>query len=455
MFTREIWNYVNNLEGLRDFVDIVESHLVPKSEKEIRKRFEALAPIILAALKFAPKEFEKMKHKLSEDEIRRSFPGTIHLDIIERKKDEKHVAIRVEGKGSELFEQAMEDTIKDAERTKILYRSMLITLISSVEWFLSQILQGYINTYPDILETEEKTFSFNDLKDINNIKDARRILIDKKVENIMRGSFSDWISFFENTPKLSMSYLEENEPNLVECCERRNIIVHNGGVVNRIYLSRVSDKLTEGVKSGDEVDLTRDYLYKHIDLFEKCCILIACELWKNIEATDNKRAKVLRRVANQHLEKKRWSVAEGLYYFLMNDKKMQERDILVGKMSYWLCLKMQSRWDEIKSEVENADLTAKDRSFKLARFSLCEDREGFFKLFSVELKFKKANIDFYKSHPIFEFMRKDRRFNRLIKEFEAGIPQVISEENKTQKKRPVSRKSKTPTRKTATKSNKK
>ena len=95
---------------------------------------------------------------------------------------------------------------------------------------------------------------------------------------------------------------------LIEVFQRRNILVHNKGIVNSIYLSKVSGKYKNEVKKGYPVFLDRQYLESAINDLELNFSLIAFELWKNKKKDDQSRFKLLTNLISSNLDFKRWEI---------------------------------------------------------------------------------------------------------------------------------------------------
>src|ERR1035441_7706546 len=171
----------------------------------------------------------------------------------------------------------------------------------------------------------------------------------------MRASFEDWVSFFRTKTHIPMPYLERDQDGVSEIFKRRNLVVHNGGIVNRHYLSTVSETVSKGVKEGDRLPVDEKYLTTAIDLIEPNLVLIACELWQKWERASKERPTTLLAIAYESLRAERWVVAERLSKFMMDDKNTEESLRLVGQINYWQSLKWQGRYEEIRTAVENAD----------------------------------------------------------------------------------------------------
>lgn len=350
---------------------------------------------------------------ITEEKIKNKFGDQI--EIKETTKDGKRsYSINVKGELNKKFSEALKQFRIARGRENLLYQNSLISLISAVESFLSQIIHFYYETVPAVLSDKDKVLSFDDLKNFGTVEDARIYLIEKKVNDVLRGSFSDWVKFFRSQLNLSMSYIDPYMEMLVETCERRNLLVHNAGIVNSIYTSKVHSDLRKGLKKGSKIELSRDYLDKRINYFEEYSLLIAAELWKKLKPSEKERSEALVGITYEHLLAARWDIAEGLSYFQKNDKEMPEVSLLIANLNYWLCIKRQGRWDEIKSIVENEDFSAKGLRFQLALLSLLEHKDEFFKILPGAIRCKEIHEIELIEFPIFEEVRSDIRIEKYI-----------------------------------------
>jgi hypothetical protein len=411
-FTRALHTLIESMEGLREFTTTVESYLKGRQSKLIERNAAHLTPLFLVARKLIPDQLPASD--ISDDEIAKKFKGHVSLNLKEDPKGNKSVELNVSGEGKKDFERAMKELRKSNESMHLLYSNTLISMLSSVELFLSKLIHLYYRQFPDAVTSKDKVFSFEDLKAFDTVEDARAYLIESRVENVLRGSFEDWISFFKNHPKLSMGYLDSAAALLTEACQRRNLIVHNGGIVNSIYLSKIPPAIAKEHKKGDQLTVSPEYLKERLNLFELNGLLIAFEMWKKLAPDDESRGKSLVDIAFTHLCAKRWAISEGLAYFLMNDKEMPEQYIILGRLNYWLSLKRQNRWAEVKDAAEAEDMSAKSQRYQLGWLALCEKNEHFFKTLPKVLKSKEILEEELRAFPIFEEMRKDARCTKFL-----------------------------------------
>jgi hypothetical protein len=412
-FTSSLERFAESIEGLREFVQLVEAFLNERKSKVIQAHRLELAPMLLAFKYLAPEKYPAGGP--TEEQLRNSIDGKVTFETAQESPDGKSINMKITGKAKKVYDETIDELFKTERPIHLLYRSTLMNLVSAVELFLSELIHLYYVKFPDALGAKDKVFSLEDLKTFDSVEDARLYIIESRIEGIMHGSFSDWVDFFRNQPKLSLGYLKDTMPKLVETCQRRNLIVHNGGIVNSIYLSKVDKTLSHGLKNGDSLNISSDYLTEKLELFELSGCLVAFELWKKFDAADKTRAKLLLERIFYHVLAKRWDISEGLSLFLINDKGMSEEEIFVGKLNYWLSLKRKGKWKEIQSEVEAEDMSAARIRYRLGWFSLCERKDDFFRELPSALRAGELHISELEEFPIFDELRSDSRFARASK----------------------------------------
>src|ERR1700682_3616839 len=248
--------------------------------------------------------------------------------------------------------------MRTEKQKHLLYRMSLITLISTVELFISDLLHFHFDRNPGAVGTDFQ-ISMEDLEAQGSIsfEEARQRLIGSKIERELRGGPEKWIDLLR--PHVSIEDVTLTMDMLIEVYQRRNLMVHNFGRVDSTYLKKVKQHLRENYGRGDVLDVPPEYLGKAIHLYEPDFILIAAQWWKKLAAKDEERPTTLERLAETHMQNERWEVAERLSKFMVQDKGVSERSRTEGLLNFWLSVKSRGRFEEIRKEVEKADFSAK------------------------------------------------------------------------------------------------
>lgn len=441
MLSDHIKSFNSNILSLREFVDLIEPFLREKSKEHQDK----IAPLLLKGLtskilddveNLEEDKREKLVKAKEEydDKIYEIFKEKIEVELDGEATNLKDggvisAGLKITHRGGIDIKTYFDNARKSEEHIHELYKNSLLSLLSSVEWFFSQILHSFYAENSESSGISKKTLTFSEIRELGSIEDAEKYLIDVKIEEILRSSFEDWTNLLKGELKLNMGYLDSVKENLIEVYQRRNLYVHNGGEINSIYLSKVDQSLIGDLKRGDRITLNKEYLDDAIRKLHLTFILIASELWKKLAPDDKDRGEILIDISFENLIESRWDIAEGISYFIMKDAKMETVDKAVAQVNYWLCKKRLGNFDEVKKEVDTADFSDRKNIFQLALFALREEVDEFFQLLPDTLDSRQLNTERLESFPIFQEMRETDKYKEFKKK-----SKYFKESNKKVKK---------------------
>jgi len=424
MFNKHITDFNENIIGLRDFVDLIEPYLTEKFEEHNKNISPLIALGILNDI-YSKKDdwqegemekYDKFKEDLNitiKDIYKKEVQVEIEKNVDSNGVETEPISFKFKSSDTPELRNHLDNAKKVKEHIELLYKNSLISILSSVEWFFSQILHFHYDKFPESAGIEKKTITLSDLKNFGSIEDAEKFLIDTKIEEILRGNFDSWLILLKSDLKLSLGYIEPIKDELIEIYQRRNLFVHNGGIVNSIYLSKVNEKFKSQLKINDQLIIDKEYLDNAICKLQKAFILIASELWKNTNKDDKSRGAVLTEIVYENLLKSRWDICEGLTYFIINDSQLEVTDKVVGQLNHWLCKKETGKIDIVKKEIEKADYSDKKEIFQLALHALKEDLNSFFETLPLVLESKQLTIDELEEFPIFREIRETQEYKNF------------------------------------------
>ena len=272
--------------------------------------------------------------------------------------------------------------------------------------------------------------SVNELKKFSSIDEALRSIVSHRVDELLRGSVNDWQKFFKSRMKIDMTLLVPDWAQWEEYFQRRHVILHAGGRATERYLSNVTWRKVEPHISrpslGDKLDVNDTYLDHAINVFEVSGLLLCQEVWRKLVPEDGERrhspASGLPDVVYRRLLSRHWYVSGRLATWGEQDPEASEDTMLICKFNRWLSIKRQGHWTEVEEEVKTFNCSAKNRKYTVARASLLEQADEFFKLLPKALGSADIGIEALKEWPIFDEMRTDRRFARVIREAAEQAP---------------------------------
>ncbi len=436
-FGRLIKRYSQNLRVIQDFINLVEPLLSKEDEKQIAKDIKDLLPWLILM------DNRREKNPVLEKELKEK---KIKVDV--ELKDNK------EGDGIQIVSNDIQSLVatKDAlsrlefsiARSAFLYSTSLMGLVSSAEWFLSQLLHTHFEGFPELVTDDSHyNFTYKDLKGFGSLNEARQFLVEKKVENVIRSKFDDWISYLEKNLGISTERIACYLDDVQESFLRRNLIVHNGGKVNNTYLNNLpsSHKKKTKLKNGGHVHVDVAYLTDLSKKFEIVFIDIAAQLWsRNIKTEDEQEYYFWvfnHEIVYSHILEKKYEIAEHFSSYIMKNKKIPEINRIYLTMNYYICLKEQGRLDEVRSEIEAKDFSAANDLIKLAKLALLDKNKEFFELLPHVLEPNgKLSVEEFKEWPVFNAQRRSRKKCKEILEESLKKKNKIERAKKTEKTKP-------------------
>jgi hypothetical protein len=295
-----------------------------------------------------------------------------------------------------------------------------MTLVSIVELAVARLFHVYFERFTGAAGDSEPFFTLAQLKKFKDVDEARDALIDHRVDGLMRESFEYWIRFLKEKPKLGLGYLDASKDKIGEVFLRRNLVVHTGGIVNSIYLRDLPESLRNDLKIGDKVEVSREYLASAIDLLDYGFTLVISEMWKKLDPLDEPRGTDLLVISFAHLQASRWECARYVSEFVVRDKALAERTRLSAQINYWQSFKWEGRYEEVRSEVEAADFSAKAPLFQLAHAALKDDYDRCFELLSSLMDGGAVTTDSLETWPLFKNLRQQERCAQYLRNKDEG-----------------------------------
>jgi hypothetical protein len=303
-----------------------------------------------------------------------------------------------------------------APRASLLNGSLLTVAIASFEFLLAGIYKYHLLQHPKQLESDEKEFSLADLMELGSVRDAQRVLAERRADTFMTRRLDEWSAWAKRILGQSFENLSLDAPHLNEMFQRRHIIVHSGGAVDKRYLQRV--ELSEDMKLdiGDELPVSDIYLYQALDELEvlgHALIAVSRSKWHPNEADQatgqlNLRILDLMQAGRFTLARKLADVGCTL--------EQSDSDRWIVRVNGWLAMKRLGEFEACRQQVIDWDITALASQFKLARACLLDEVDRAFEYLALTLKSREAMPGQAWDWPILDELRDDPRFPQVFAE---------------------------------------
>lgn len=424
MFVQEIKDYTISLDAMRDYSEYIEplvwEKLKKQSEEEIIKIINFKN--VFDKLKELPTDASDEDKEKVIQEISAYFVNDIKIQY-----GEESWELIAQGEDVRRIENVSTNMNNITKQVELMHKSTLINLVSCAECFLGDIIKRYFSLYKGevdgkLIEEKEKVYTIHELEEFSSIEEAKAYIIDKKIENLLRGSFEDWIKFLKQKLGLSIGYIDKDYDTLVEIFQRRNLFIHNKGIINRIYLSNVKESKAYSNTLGERIILDGEYLEEAIFYLEKNLILIALELWKKREKNDTTRSEFSVKVAEKYMMQENWKMLESLTTFILNDKAISDANLKVSQINYWLSQKRLGKIN--KEKVQKYDFSGSSMVYIICQMALLDDTKKAIELIERALDTSQITIEAVFEWPVLQEVRGTKEFQEMLIKRNISIPNV-------------------------------
>lgn len=339
-------------------------------EKVINKYLQNIRGIGLTAAislphinKWQNNEFEKLNKKISkligEPEDNESNQKTITLSSA-RNFAEFITTIR-----------SFEET-KEQHPEKILHKSLFTQLFSEFDSFIGDLLNTIYNSNEEILKSIHREIPLSDLLKFPDIESAKNHILNKEIETFRRESYAE--QFINLEKKFSINLRKFSDwPAFIELSQRRNILIHNGGLVSEQYLTCCqSQNHNFEVKPniGEQLNVTPEYFINAIKILSKVGFMLGYTLWLKIFPKEYQNIHTeINNTTYDLLTKNQWSIISEMTDFLLNGsavKEISDIDLKIRIINCSLATKFNGSDNEANKMLDRVDWSASHRDFKLA-----------------------------------------------------------------------------------------
>jgi hypothetical protein len=415
-FKKAILQYTSNLEALRDFVSVLTSFLQQHENQLLEERAQELLPFA-AILEKILLEDDKVDNRtpLSERHQERLRElGEVVTEDTGKGKKRTHFAFH-DSVNESSFVDAMSAYLKVHKKRELLSESSLLTLVSQAEWFQSQVISLYFRQFPDTLGPIGEPLVASEWQK----PDIARSIIDdaiaQEVDRLTRGSLELRVAYLRDKIGVRLSEIKSSEQDLFEIHLRRNVIVHNGGIINAGYVRRVPRDRHREIDEHGKVRVSPEYLDRAVNFCEQAFLCVACELWRKCNRQSSERGDLFLTLASDALSAGRWTVAETLSEIVKDDEKAySERIRMMALINYWQSFKWRGQFEKVKKDVTRYDFSAKQLLFRAGQAALLDDVPAVLRVIPELAADKAITRHSLETWPIFQEVRKAETFRTVV-----------------------------------------
>jgi hypothetical protein len=253
----------------------------------------------------------------------------------------------------------------------------------------------------------------------DNLQDVKELMIDANIENIMYGSFDNWFQFLQQKMKLDVGILSKNKEAVIEVFQRRNLLVHNNGIVNQRYLKGVGKS---NYRIGDKILISEEYLTQAITMLKLIGLNIVFSLWQKHDKGCIDRANYFSEVSVECMNNDEWDHALYISERVLAESIQGSDEEWVARINRWICLKETVGNEMVLEEIENFEISRNSEVkpiYQLAINALKGENRKVFEAL-VELYPMEINEKMIMEWPVFKDWREDIKFPMYMANLMSG-----------------------------------
>ena len=307
----------------------------------------------------------------------------------------------------------------------ILISSTLSSVIIIFEQYLARVYKGLILINPKKYFENQKieiASIFN-----KNVKDIVVECVNNEVESNMFDSLKT-LELISEKEGLDINRFRNIKDEFEEIYYRRNLYIHNNGVVNNIYLSNIKDKYKNGVAINTKLVTDDVYLRNAINMLYKIVGTLFYEIQVAYNSKYDKWNKALSDIAFDLLCNKNYDVAEQLYFILSSCKQFCFRDKAMYRINYINAIKQQGKKELVDKELDSLDVSIATEDYKIAKLCLQDKNEEVYNALNEHYP-EPYSAELIRDWPIFIDFRRTEFYNKFVEEhaedFETTIIKIM------------------------------
>lgn len=360
---------LDNIDNLYDYYNSQKKYV----KDYVTKNLEKYKYGVMIDRYFWKKTVDLPEYSITKDE--QEEIDKILLDYSVEKKDDGYVVSYKLNRQNDFSGYEMDPQIARTkfvnliQQPTILSESIIMMLLVKYEEAIAGLFRFLLEICPQAY-LSEKSITYAELVSIkSNIEDIKDKFICKEIDEFMRLPISNWYKSFETKHKAKFEFKEDDFEQFKEVYYRRNLIVHNQGIVNDVYKNNIPGCT---VKIGEKLVVDENYLNKAFSLTKK---IVIGTIWGLKKTADdiNELNEYLFNYGYDCLKMEKWDIAEYIYEILLTDRKQKEIDIICEQVNMWISIKNGKGIESIKGEIEELDISAMQTQFAVAKYALLDD----------------------------------------------------------------------------------
>jgi len=171
--------------------------------------------------------------------------------------DEKTVRLELKPEDMDFLIDVMRSAKSSSSQyPDVTYRMSFVYLVALFDAFLSDVFSQVARARPNLLKSSKKQVSYDKLLEFGSFEALIEFIASRELNELSYKSMKDQADYYRDRFGVALDDSGVPVSELIELRSTRNLLVHNNGVVNQIYLELVPNST---YRAGDYVKLDASY----------------------------------------------------------------------------------------------------------------------------------------------------------------------------------------------------
>ena len=415
MFDKCLELYMLKMESIKILKETIKKNVPNTINKKVNKYQDAILMDFY---------FEQLLEGKTKKDIERHVKKYITINEID--KEAKKIIYHFNKKGDGLnklknIEESRKALSIGIYTINTMYNNMLVSILIEFENIITRIFTEIIIKYPEAYLRDTRV-SYAEIIKVQDIKHIKEKIISDEIDLIMRESIFKWIKMLEKKHRIKISLENQYTKDFIEAYLRRNIIVHNESKINNDYINGMKNigTIIPEDMIGKTLICTEEYINRIIDSSIFLIIYFINQILPAFKEENKNFVNTVLSMGFEKIKNEEYTLAREIFRLLKDNQNLDQQTKVYSMINYWQTYKWDNKYEEIKKEIEEFDISAYEEIIKLAVFALKDDYKKIEKLLNYEFNEEKQNEELaveLEDFPVFKQLRKQKFYNELKEKY--------------------------------------
>jgi len=295
---------------------------------------------------------------------------------------------------------------------------ILVGLVSQYDVLFKRLLKAAFEANSSIEGIAgEKTVTLKELKTFSSVDEAVEHMVERQIDELLHDDHGDQLRALNTMFKLKVDLEERCVKDFYEICERRNLITHNQGVINKRYLEKCTAFKVDISKRkiADKLGVNAKYYRSSVNTVHELLLKLVHYTWKKIVPLERDLAdQELSELCLEIIQHGEYALAnELLRYAIEESTPKNDRTLRVMVVNRANALKLNGDVEGSKKLLEKYDWSATNEDFEVCVAAVKGDVNFVIKKMRAD---GPIDRDSYRDWPIFQPLLTDEQFRKRFQE---------------------------------------